>query len=128
MVESWPLFIREKLPYLTSVVSADHIKPLLEELGTVHFGRLNMKPGKPTTFATCDVDVDVDVAAASAPTPTPTQPTSTATRLMFGVPGNPVSCVVTARLLVEPVLKCFAGLPPHECVHPQVSWQAKLST
>ena len=22
----------------------------------------------------------------------------------------------------------FAGLPPHECVHPQVSWQAKLST
>jgi molybdopterin biosynthesis enzyme len=32
--------------------AADLVKPLLEELGTVHFGRLNMKPGKPTTFAT----------------------------------------------------------------------------
>jgi gephyrin len=30
----------------------DLVKPLLQRLGTIHFGRLNMKPGKPTTFAT----------------------------------------------------------------------------
>ena len=91
-----------------SMGSADHIKPLLEELGTVHFGRLNMKPGKPTTFATCSA---ADITH---------QMPSTATRLMFGVPGNPVSCVVTARLLIEPTLRCFAGLPPHKCMHSQV--------
>jgi gephyrin len=28
------------------------VKPALEKRGTVHFGRVNMKPGKPLTFAT----------------------------------------------------------------------------
>ena len=37
-----------------SMGSADLVKPLLQELGRIHFGRLNMKPGKPTTFATLD--------------------------------------------------------------------------
>lgn len=30
----------------------DLLQPLLEELGTIHFGRVLMKPGKPLTFAT----------------------------------------------------------------------------
>lgn len=29
----------------------DYIKPLLEAQGTVHFGKVCMKPGKPLTFA-----------------------------------------------------------------------------
>ena len=33
----------------------DLIKPLLERSGTVHFGRVLMKPGKPLTFATLEV-------------------------------------------------------------------------
>jgi len=32
----------------------DLLKPLLEKLGQVHFGRVLMKPGKPLTFATID--------------------------------------------------------------------------
>ena len=35
-----------------SMGNLDFIKPLLERAGTVHFGRLRMKPGKPLTFAT----------------------------------------------------------------------------
>lgn len=34
----------------------DFIKPLLEQHGMVHFGKVKMKPGKPLTFATIDVD------------------------------------------------------------------------
>ena len=30
----------------------DLVKPLLERRGSVHFGRVLMKPGKPLTFAT----------------------------------------------------------------------------
>jgi molybdenum cofactor synthesis domain-containing protein len=37
-----------------SMGTRDLIKPLLAELGTVHFGRIAFKPGKPTTFATID--------------------------------------------------------------------------
>ncbi len=32
----------------------DFVKPVLEELGTVQFGRVLMKPGKPLVFATID--------------------------------------------------------------------------
>ena len=53
----------------------DYVKSLLEAAGTVHFGRLRMKPGKPLTFATVDVDGR--------------------RRLVFGLPGNPVSSLVT---------------------------------
>jgi molybdopterin molybdotransferase len=46
-----------------------------------HFGRLNMKPGKPTTLFTLPND-----------------------RLVFCLPGNPVSAAVCAELLVRPCL------------------------
>lgn len=35
-----------------SMGDRDFVKPALEKRGTVHFGRVNMKPGKPLTFAT----------------------------------------------------------------------------
>src|SRR5450759_3252071 len=38
-----------------SVGTHDLIKPLLESLGTVHVGRVKLKPGKPFTFATIPV-------------------------------------------------------------------------
>lgn len=37
-----------------SMGTRDLIKPLLAELGTVYFGRIAFKPGKPMTFATID--------------------------------------------------------------------------
>ena len=49
----------------------DLIKPYVEATGEVFFGRLNMKPGKPTTFGRINK------------------------ALVFALPGNPVSCFVT---------------------------------
>jgi molybdopterin molybdotransferase len=68
-----------------SVGSRDLIKPLLEELGTVHFGRIALRPGKPLTFATVG------------------------SKLAFGLPGNPVSAFVTFLLLVRPALLRWQG-------------------
>lgn len=76
-----------------SMGNLDFIKPLLERAGTVHFGRLRMKPGKPLTFAT----VDVQDGANSG------------RRLMFGLPGNPVSSLVTFYLLAAPAIRKLAG-------------------
>lgn len=59
-----------------SMGAADYIKPLLGELGHILFGKLNMKPGKPTTFAIMR-EVGVDGKET----------------LFFGLPGNPVSCM-----------------------------------
>ncbi len=74
-----------------SMGNRDLIKPLLDRLGHVHFGRLRMKPGKPCTFAT--------VAAGGRK------------RLIFGLPGNPVSSLVTFYLLGAPALRKLAGRP-----------------
>ncbi|HEV8637999.1 MAG TPA: gephyrin-like molybdotransferase Glp [Chloroflexota bacterium] len=63
-----------------SVGARDLIKPILEELGTVHFGRIALKPGKPLTFATVGE------------------------KLVFGLPGNPVSALVTFEVFVRPTL------------------------
>ena len=33
-------------------------------------------------------------------------------KLVFGLPGNPVSCMVGFKLVVEPAMKKMSGLPP----------------
>jgi gephyrin len=68
----------------------DFIKPLLERKGTVYFGKVWMKPGKPLTFATLDL-------------PGPRR------MFVFGLPGNPVSSIATFNLFVLPALRKMAG-------------------
>lgn len=87
-----------------SMGDADYVKPVLESLGTIHFGRLHMKPGKPTTFATIN--------------------NNGKKVLFFGLPGNPVSCLVTKSLMIDPAVKFMTGLPSESCMHPQI--KAKL--
>jgi len=72
-----------------SMGDLDLIKPLLEDAGTVHFGRIRMKPGKPLTFATAFIDGR--------------------RKLIFGLPGNPVSSLVTFYLMAVPAIRKLAG-------------------
>src|SRR5205807_3959816 len=65
-----------------SVGTHDLVKPLLESLGTVHVGRVKLKPGKPFTFATLPGN-----------------------RVAFGLPGFPVSSLVTFEVFVRPALR-----------------------
>lgn len=74
-----------------SMGDLDLIKPLLEQAGQVHFGRIRMKPGKPLTFATVVVGGQ--------------------RKLVFGLPGNPVSSLVTFYLFVVPAIRKLAGWP-----------------
>lgn len=72
-----------------SMGEMDLVKPLLEKLGTIHFGRVLIKPGKPMTFATVPMDG--------------------MQKLVFATPGNPVSSIVTSILFAVPALKKLAG-------------------
>ena len=69
-----------------SVGTHDLVKPLLESLGTVHVGRVKLKPGKPFTFATLDRG-----------------------KVAFGLPGFPVSSLVTFEVFVRPALRKMQG-------------------
>jgi len=86
-----------------SMGELDLIKPYIEQRGEVFFGRLNMKPGKPTTFGVVRDE------------------TSQRESLIFGLPGNPVSCYVTATLFLDLALKTLAGSHPDLLPHTEVT-------
>jgi molybdenum cofactor synthesis domain-containing protein len=65
-----------------SMGNADFIKPILQELGTIHFNKLNMKPGKPTTFAT--------IQTRNMKSAGDENQGNEKSILFFGLPGNPV--------------------------------------
>jgi molybdopterin molybdotransferase len=76
-----------------SVGTHDLVKPLLESLGSVHVGRVKLKPGKPFTFATLF--------------PSPRR--GEGVKLAFGLPGFPVSSLVTFEVFVRPALRKMQG-------------------
>lgn len=79
----------------------DLMKPTIERRlgGTVHFGRVAMRPGKPTTFATVPVKDDDGVRKS---------------KVIFSLPGNPASAVVTLHVFVIPSLNRVSGIRPIE--------------
>lgn len=90
-----------------SMGELDLLKPTIERTlgGTIHFGRVNMKPGKPTTFASIPYKPSSPAPSASG----------REQRLIFALPGNPASALVTANLFLLPSLQRAAGLPPSKC-------------
>jgi molybdopterin molybdotransferase len=70
-----------------SVGDADYVQETLEKMGSVGFWKVAMKPGRPIAFGR--------VGEA----------------LFFGLPGNPVSAMVTFYQLVQPALRALAGMP-----------------
>jgi len=80
-----------------SVGDYDYVDQILSELGaTIHIRAVAVKPGKPLTVATF---------------PTPHSPLPTPHSLYFGLPGNPVSALVTFWRFVVPALRKRSGLP-----------------
>ena len=68
-----------------SVGEADYTKDILEELGQIGFWKLAIKPGKPFAFGELD------------------------SAWFCGLPGNPVSAILTMYVLVQPMLAKLAG-------------------
>ncbi len=71
----------------SSVGEKDLLINILEEQGEVLFHGINIKPGKPTTFA---------VVKGKA---------------VMGMPGYPTSCLINAYLLLGPAIRRMARLP-----------------
>jgi molybdopterin molybdotransferase len=70
-----------------SVGAFDVVRTVLDELGDVRFWRVNLRPGKPLAFGHLQ-----DIP-------------------FFGLPGNPVSAIVTFEVFVRPVLLKLTGRP-----------------
>ena len=70
-----------------SVGQHDHVRSAIEQLGELGFWRIAVQPGKPLAFG------------------------SVGGRTVIGLPGNPVSALVTFELFVRPLLRAMLGLP-----------------
>jgi len=69
----------------------DYVKDVFEELGLeILFSKVAIKPGKPTVFARKD------------------------DTLIFGLPGNPISALVTFECFVRPALSSLCGMAQPE--------------
>lgn len=68
-----------------SVGAADYVKAVLAELGQIGFWKINIRPGKPLAYGKIQ-----DVP-------------------FFGLPGNPVSAMVTAEIVLRPALYQMTG-------------------
>ena len=68
-----------------SVGDADYIKEILTRLGTVSFWKVAVKPGRPLSFGRLEKS------------------------LFFGLPGNPVSVMVTFQVFLKPAIKQLSG-------------------
>ncbi|KAK2736403.1 hypothetical protein FQN57_000780 [Myotisia sp. PD_48] len=97
-----------------SMGELDLLKPTIERKlgGTIHFGRVSMKPGKPTTFAT--------IPFKPATQSDPDSQQERETRLIFSLPGNPASALVTLNLFVLPSLHKAMGYQPAATSLPEV--------
>ncbi|XP_018084774.1 gephyrin L homeolog isoform X12 [Xenopus laevis] len=93
-----------------SMGEKDYLKQVLDiDLhAQIHFGRVFMKPGLPTTFATMDIDG--------------------VRKIIFALPGNPVSAVVTCNLFVVPALRKMQGIldPRPTIIKARLSCDVKL--
>jgi len=70
-----------------SVGAHDHVRTVIERLGSLDFWRIAVQPGKPLAFG------------------------RVGERPVVGLPGNPVSALVTFELFVRPMLRCMLDLP-----------------
>ncbi|MDP9319742.1 MAG: molybdopterin molybdotransferase MoeA [Chloroflexota bacterium] len=68
-----------------SVGDHDHVKPVVDELGSMDFWSIAIRPGRPLAFGEIDGT------------------------LIFGLPGNPVSALLGFELFVRPALLKMAG-------------------
>ena len=75
-----------------SVGDADHVRNTVEKLGRLSFWRLHLKPGKPLAFGRIG------------------------NALFIGLPGNPVSTIVTYLLVARPAIEKLCGMQRTERV------------
>jgi len=85
-----------------SVGEADYVKECLDELGQITFWKVAMKPGRPLAFGRIN------------------------DAWFFGLPGNPVSVMVTFYIFVQPALRKLMGETNTTPLQMQVRCESRL--
>ena len=87
-----------------SVGEEDHVRPVVEQLGALSLWKIAMKPGKPFAFGRVRRSSEGKTAGQAH---------------FIGLPGNPVSSLITALVLLRPFVLALQGA---SVVQPPAHW------
>jgi molybdopterin molybdotransferase len=106
----------------------DLVEQVLAELKAgFYFTRVEIQPGRPTVFGSCGAGAparaDGEVAVGTrARAPAPHR------KYFFGLPGNPVSTMVTFELFARPMIEALAGMTPQPLIFLRARLKSEIRT
>ncbi|HEY1801427.1 MAG TPA: gephyrin-like molybdotransferase Glp [Terriglobales bacterium] len=94
----------------------DFVEPVLAELNAEFlFTGLKIQPGRPLVFGHITAHTQADEQLTSH-------------KYFFGIPGNPVSTMVTFKLFVRPILDALAGAQPQKFQFLKAKLKSEIKT
>jgi molybdopterin molybdotransferase len=97
----------------------DLVEQVLADLNAeFYFTGAEIQPGRPIVFGSCG-------AGAPARVPAPQMPHK---KYFFGLPGNPVSTMVTFELFARPMIEALTGMKPQLLIFPRARLKSEIRT
>ena len=99
----------------------DLVEQVLGELkAEFYFTGAEIQPGRPVVFGSCGARAAGEGTRAGAPAPHE--------KYFFGLPGNPVSTMVTFELFARPMIEALAGMTPRPLVFLRARLKSEIRT
>jgi molybdopterin molybdotransferase len=106
----------------------DLVEQVLGELkAEFYFTGAKIQPGKPVVFGSCGAGALARVPATKSPSAREREP-KPHQKYFFGLPGNPVSTMVTFELFARPMIEALAGMTPQPLVFPRARLKSEIRT
>jgi len=106
----------------------DLVEQVLGELkAEFYFTGAEIQPGRPVVFGSCGADTPVRVPAANPPS-APAETSAPHRKYFFGLPGNPVSTMVTFELFARPMIEALAGMTPRPLIFLRARLKSEIRT
>ncbi len=123
--------LQSDLLLLTGGVSMgkyDLVEQVLAELNAeFYFNGAEIQPGRPIVFGSCGADTPVRVRAANSESTEAIAPTQSR-KYFFGLPGNPVSTMLTFQLFAKPMIEALSGQAPKPLIFLRARLKAEIRT
>jgi molybdopterin molybdotransferase len=104
----------------------DLVEQVLAELkAEFYFTGAEIQPGRPVVFGSCGADTRADgqvAAGTRARAPAPHK------KYFLGLPGNPVSTMVTFELFARPMIEALAGMTPSRLIFLRARLKSEIRT
>jgi len=106
----------------------DLVEQALAELqAEFYFTGAEIQPGRPVVFGSCGAGAPARVPAAKSP-PASNGVSAPNKRYFFGLPGNPVSTMVTFELFARPMIEAMGGKTAEPLIFPRARLKSEIRT